>query len=53
MAVSQQLGVQFRKIAGHRYRNPVVAAEVAHFTFHAALLVAFAGRAEIGLILPV
>src|ERR1035437_6326900 len=53
MAVSQQLGVQFRKIAGHRYRNPVVAAEVAHFTFHPALLVAFAGRAELSLILPV
>src|SRR5664280_1697487 len=53
MAVSQQLGVQFRKIAGQRYRNPVVAAEVAHFTFHPALLVAFAGRAELSLILPV
>src|ERR1035441_7375410 len=39
MAVSQQLGVQFRKIAGQRYRNPVVAAEVAHFTFHTANIV--------------
>ena len=31
----------------------MVAPEVAPFAFHAALLVAFAGRAEIGLILPV
>src|ERR1035438_9960826 len=53
MAVGQQLRVQLSKIARRRYRDPVVAAEVAHFAFHPALLVAFAGRAEIGLILPV
>src|SRR6266508_3654680 len=49
--VSQQLRVQFCKIACRRYGDPVVAPEVA--PFDAALLVAFAGRAEIGLILPV
>src|ERR1035437_2398524 len=53
MAVGQQLCVQLSQIARRRYRDPVVAAEVAHFAFHPALLVAFAGRAEIGLILPV
>jgi hypothetical protein len=31
----------------------VVAAEVSHFAFHTVLLVALAGRAELGLILPV
>jgi hypothetical protein len=32
---------------------PVVATEIAHFTFHAALFMALARRAELGLILPV
>ena len=50
---SQQLRVQLGKIACRRHGNPVVAPEVAAFTFHAALLVAFAGRAEVSLILPV
>src|ERR1022692_5150802 len=53
MAVGQQLRVQLSKIARRRYRDPVVAAEEAHFAFHAALLMAFAGRAKLSLILPV
>ena len=52
-AVLQQLAVQRRKTRRHRHRNPVVAAEVANFPFHAALLMAFARGAELGLILPV
>ena len=47
-----KLPVQRCKIGRYRHRHPVVAAEVANFTFHAALLVAFARRAELGLILP-
>src|SRR6266404_3497043 len=52
-AVLQQLPVQRRQVARHRHRNPVVAAEVASLALHAALLMAFARGAELGLILPV
>src|SRR5450759_1215402 len=53
MAAGQSLSIQLGKITCHRHGNPVVAAEVAHFAFYAALLMAFAGCAELGLILPV
>src|ERR1039458_5518841 len=52
-AVRQQLGVQLGKVAGRRYGNPVVAAKVAHFAFHATLLMALTGSAKAGLVLPV
>ena len=52
MAILQQLGVQLGQITGLRHRYPVVAPEVAHFAFHAALFVAFARSAETGLVLP-
>src|ERR1039457_6276550 len=51
--VLKQLPVQRLKVGCHRHRNPVVAAEVANFALHAALLMAFARGAELGLILPV
>ena len=41
--------VQCRQISRHRHRHPVVAAEVAKFAFHAALLMAFARGVELGL----
>src|ERR1035437_7013262 len=53
MAAGKYLGIQLGKITCHRHGNPVVAAEVGHFAFYAALLMAFAGCAELSLILPV
>src|SRR6266481_4959269 len=44
---------QFVRLAARTRRHPVVAAKVAHFSFHPTLFVPLAGRAELSFIPPV
>src|SRR6185437_20519 len=52
-AAPLQVGVQLIQIASFRKRHPVVAAEVAAFSFHAALFVAASRVTELTLKTPV
>src|SRR5215207_1760482 len=52
-AVVEQTTVQRGQIDGARHRHPVVPAEVARLSFHAALLMPFGRRAELAVEAPV